>query len=183
MRCASPETETRFFTQKSKGARSWGREKVEQEERGALLFSFAAQMKESEEKAKGISLAPQMAGWLTGGGEGAATARGPFPSFGQARAHKDSGGCAHCAAASISSLQDRVTPLLHIVIKNQDGLKIVEAPGLVRSTDAVISTTELIERHQLPNLSPSKEGLLLNVQHISVAQNVTYLNTVDAGGR
>ncbi len=45
-------------------------------------------MKESREKAKGISLTPQPPGWGRG-----RPPPGPFPSFGQARAHKDSGGC------------------------------------------------------------------------------------------
>lgn len=59
----------------------------EREREGGLLFSLAGQMKESGEKAKGISLTPQLPGWGVGGrgkgagaGEGGvAAAQGLFP--------------------------------------------------------------------------------------------------------
>lgn len=87
-------------------------------ERG-LLFPFAGQMKELGEKAKGISLSSSAGG--QGGGRGLPPP-GPLPSIGQARAHKDSGGCC-CSTTTVClpllSLRPHDSTSLHNIMAVQ----------------------------------------------------------------
>lgn len=99
---------------KSSKDRGGEKEKEKQRERGALLvFPLTDQMKESEEKAKGISLTPQKVGWGRG--------RPPLGGFSFFRTGEGAQGQRRLPErhtlqpAYISALHDHMTPPLRTV--------------------------------------------------------------------